>query len=205
MFQIESSFNSDKDMMICAVLIVLLSVSVNAVAYERAYEPTPVGKVEIKTLPPVVYIESEIDSGGSGGRNGLFMPLFRYIDDRGISMTTPVEMDGTNPRMRFFIPRSLHDTELPATGTVTPGSRPETTVLSVGIRGAYHTRSFTKGLSVLENWLAEHPEWEKAGEPYAVYWDGPYKPAFMKKSEVHLPVRQSSVDALSAPSVGGKK
>ena len=177
--------------MVCIVLVLLLSVSVNTMAYERAYEPTPAGQVEIKTLPPVVYIQSEADSRNSGGRNGLFMPLFRYIDDRSISMTTPVEMDGTNTRMRFFVPRARHGETLPATGTVTPGSRPETTVLSVGVRGAYNTRSFAKGLSVLENWLAEHPEWEKVGEPYVVYWDGPYKPGFMKNSEVHIPVSQS--------------
>jgi len=205
MFQIDSYLYSEEDMMKYILVIVLLSLSVNTMAYERAYEQTPVGHVEIKTLPPVVYIQSEADSRNSGGRNGLFMPLFRYIDDRGISMTTPVEMDESKPRMRFFVPRELHDETLPSTGAVTPGSRPETTVLSIGVRGAYNTRSFTKGLSLLENWLAEHPEWEKAGDPYAVYWDGPYKPAFMKKSEVHIPVRQRSVDAPSAPSKGGIK
>ncbi len=29
-----------------------------------------------------------------------------------------------------------------------------------------------------------------AGEPFAVYWDGPFKPWFMKRAEVHVPVRR---------------
>jgi len=38
-------------------------------------------------------------------------------------------------------------------------------------------------------WLAAQPTVEAAGEPYAVYWNAPYVPPFMKRFEVHVPVR----------------
>lgn len=37
-------------------------------------------------------------------------------------------------------------------------------------------------------WLAKRADVKAAGEPYAIYWNSPSVPFFLKKSEVHLPV-----------------
>jgi hypothetical protein len=39
-------------------------------------------------------------------------------------------------------------------------------------------------------WLERHADqWEAAGEPYAVFWNSPFMPGFLKRSEVHQPLR----------------
>ena len=38
-------------------------------------------------------------------------------------------------------------------------------------------------------WLATRPDVEAAGAPYGVYWHAPYVPPFLKRFEVHIPVR----------------
>ena len=45
----------------------------------------------------------------------------------------------------------------------------------------------TRGL--LLAWLAARPDVEAAGAPYGVYWNAPYVPPFLKRFEVHVPVR----------------
>ena len=47
-------------------------------------------------------------------------------------------------------------------------------------------------VSELEAWLASQNAWRAAGAPYAVFWNGPFTPWFMKRFEVHVPVEPAS-------------
>jgi hypothetical protein len=58
-----------------------------------------------------------------------------------------------------------------------------------GERGGYSRANFEKARATLLAWLAGQPAVEAAGEPYAVYWNAPYVPFFLKRFEVHVPVR----------------
>ena len=65
-------------------------------AYENIYDKTPVGVIEIKTLPAAVSLETQTTGDYFSSDNALFMRLFRYIDRNDLSMTVPVEAE-TSP------------------------------------------------------------------------------------------------------------
>jgi len=67
-------------------------------------------------------------------------------------------------------------------------SLPERTVASIGIRGSYSKKQFETNREKLTIWLKDNPKYQSIGEAYAVYWDAPFVPWFMKHSEVHIPV-----------------
>ena len=66
---------------------------------------------------------------------------------------------------------------------------PERRVASLGARGGYSRENFEQTRAALLAWLAKQPGVEAAGEPYAVYWNSPFTLWFVKRSEVHVPVR----------------
>ncbi|HAZ66032.1 MAG TPA: ABC transporter substrate-binding protein, partial [Opitutae bacterium] len=55
--------------------------------------------------------------------------------------------------------------------------------------GSYTQKSYQDNLTKLQDWLKTQLEYEAIGEPYAVYWNSPFVPGFLKRSEVHIPVR----------------
>jgi hypothetical protein len=169
-----------------AVLIALAGGP--AMAYESNYPPTAVDVIEVKELPPARVMEATGGRDYFENRNEPFMVLFDYIRANDLAMTVPVEADTRPARMRFFVERDRAG-ELPSKdGAVKVYERPAQLVLAIGQRGTYSRESYDEGLAKLRAWLAEHPEYEASGEPYAVYWDGPFKPWFLKRAEVHIPV-----------------
>lgn len=159
-----------------------------AMAYESNYNPTPVGTIEVKELPAARLLQVEGEGDYFDTANGLFGRLFRYLKNNDLSMTVPVEADRRPARMRFFVERG-HTGTLPSEqGGVAVLNRPAARVASIGIRGSYSQENFEQGAAELRKWLAAHPEWSAVGEPYAVYWNGPFTLWFLKRSEVHIPV-----------------
>ena len=74
-----------------------------SLAVEKAFAPTPPGEIEIKELPPGVLLESSSGQSYFESDNQLFRPLFRYIRERDIAMTTPVEARIHPGRMYFWV------------------------------------------------------------------------------------------------------
>jgi hypothetical protein len=106
-------------------------------------------------------------------------------------MTVPVEAKMKPGTMVFYLDQASAkrgDLQLPA--GVTRQSLPSRTVASVGIRGGYTRESYEENLAKLRGWLQTQKNWRVAGEPYAVYWNGPFTLAPFKRSEVHLPVQK---------------
>ncbi len=62
------------------------------------------------------------------------------------------------------------------------------TVISIGMRGPYGSQLVRKGLNRLEVWLANQSEWRAAGDPRALYYNGPDVPTARLWSEVQIPV-----------------
>jgi hypothetical protein len=56
--------------------------------------------------------------------------------------------------------------------------------------GRYTRGRFQEGVQRLEEWLKANAQWVADGEPSAVYWNGPLTLFFLKRSEVHIPVRK---------------
>ena len=169
--------------------LLLLTHTPRVMAYESMHEKTPVGEIKILELPARIALEATSDSHYFAESNGLFRKLFGYISKHDLAMTTPVEADIDPGKMRFFVGEEDAEKPRPSTSAVTVRELEPMTVVAIGIRGSYCEENFTENKTALLNWLKETPDYEQAGSAYAVYWDGPFIPWFLKRSEIHLPIR----------------
>ena len=160
----------------------------NIYGVEQAFKKTPVGKIEIKIIPESTLLVAEASGNYYGGRNDLFRRLFSYISENNVSMTVPVEARVENAQMKFYVGTKDKIKALKDQGSVQVVTVPQRTVLSIGIRGAYSESNFVRAKATLEQWLTDNKEYRQAGEAYAVFWDAPFMPWFLKRSEVHITV-----------------
>ena len=173
-------------------------------------EPTPPGAIDLKKYPAVRRAEYASSGSPGIGMNMGFFPLFNHIKRNDIAMTSPVEMDyrdmfdpatgkqAAKDSMSWTMSFLYRTAELAPPGAdkkdrkVVVTDRPEMEVLAIGMNGPYGTGIVEKGLTLLHDWLKEHPEYEIAGEPRAFHYNGPYIANRVKWSEVQLPVRRKS-------------
>lgn len=172
-------------------------------------DPTAPGVIEVKSYPLVRRAKVKGDQGMNRGMDGAFWPLFRHIQRRDIKMTSPVEMNysglsgtpGDQPEswsMAFL----YREAELGPTGTdrsVVIEDVPPIQVASIGFQGPYRLEVVRVNLARLEAWLAAHPQWERTGEPRALFYNGPEQWEKRKWGEVQVPVR-STGDESGVPS-----
>ncbi len=170
--------------------------------------PTPPGAIDLKTYP-VVRV-AEVDGSGSPdrGMNRAFWPLFNHIKKHDIAMTSPVEMryrglGSSNAGLPeswsmgfLYRTRDLNDTG--RDGDVVVRDTEAVTVVAVGLKGDYSMSLVKRGMARLEDWLADHPEWEVAGGWRSLYYNGPSLMWWNKWAEVQVPVRRSQA-AVEAP------
>ena len=157
-------------------------------AYEAAYPKTPNGTIDIKIIPAAKLMVAEAPGDYFDGNNDMFRVLFRYISSNDVSMTVPVEAQIEKAQMKFYVGSADIEKDLTEQGGVKVVDIPERTVASIGIRGSYSKKQFETNREKLTAWLQENPRYQSTGEAYAVYWDAPFVPWFMKHSEVHIPV-----------------
>ena len=179
---------------VCVAVVASTLLGIRAFTFDRLYEPTPVGQVELKDLPARRALSSRAEGTYFQRDDRLFMNLFDYIKENDIAMTVPVEAEIDDAEMRFFVGDSHRETPLLSQGAVTVGELPARRVVSLGVRGAYTEAAFTRARQQLQGWLAEHPQWRAIAPPYAVYWNGPYVPSPLRRSEVHIPIVAAALD-----------
>ena len=172
-----------------------LLFTLNLMGFEAMHEKTPVGEIKVLQLPARTALEANAGQSYFTENNGLFRTLFRYISKHDLSMTTPVEAEIEPGRMRFFVGGKDANKSRPTTDSVTVKELEPMQVLAIGIRGSYDEENFRENRDRLCRWIEEQTTYEPAGEPYAVYWDGPYIPWFLKRSEIHLPIRLSTQES----------
>jgi len=160
--------------------------------YEAIYPITKPGSVELKTLPAAKQLSTKASGSYFDNGNPMFSRLFGYIRRNDVKMTVPVEADIDSAGMRFFVGAPDQKSDLASDDQVTVMTRPERLVLAAGVRGGYGRQNYKTALKMALDWLVQHPEYEAAREPYMVYWNSPFVPAFMKKSEIHVPVRETT-------------
>lgn len=173
--------------------------------------PTPPGAIEIKRYPLVRRAQVSREGGADWGMNGAFWPLFRHIQSRDIEMTSPVEIDyagmtddpKSNPEswtMSFLYRRIDQGPVGPAHGQVEVVDVPPMTVVAVGFQGDYSIDRVRLHLRRLTLWLDEHDDqWEQAGDPRSMYYNGPEQRSMLRWGEVQIPVR-AKPEAATAPS-----
>lgn len=170
-------------------LLFLIALVSSAMATEQAFPPSPIGAAELKTLPAGVLLKASAAGNYFEQSNRLFGPLFRYISSHEIAMTTPVEAKIDGAAMFFWVANSQRAKVAGSTAAVEVVEIPERWVASLGARGSYTAKNFAQTSDQLLAWLGQQKNVEAAGSPYGVYWNGPFTPGFLKRFEVHVPVR----------------
>lgn len=175
--------------LLLGVMLAFVVPAPSLLAVEEAYPRTSPGDLELKTLPAARWMRTESSTDYFAADNGLFMKLFRYIDSNKIPMTAPVEA-GINPgTMVFYMDAaSAKRADLAETPQVKISAVPARQVAAIGIRGSYSRDNYEAALAELRDWLAKRTDVKATGEPYAVYWNSPFMPFFLKQSEVHIAV-----------------
>jgi hypothetical protein len=174
------------------IFTVFLAIATSLHAYETMQEKTPVGEIKILKLPARLALEADSQTSYFQADNGLFRKLFRYINAKGVSMTTPVEAEINPGKMRFFVGKGDRLKNINSTTEVKVKKIPPVVVLAIGIRGSYSENRFRENEKLLISQIKINKEYEAIGKAYAVYWNGPFVPGFFKRSEVHLPIRKKN-------------
>ena len=175
--------------MLCVVAV---AVPGSGLAYEKAFPATKPGSIEVKSIPEHTLIVAQRGESYFDENNALFRNLFRYISKNDVSMTTPVKADIDPGKMYFYVGSKDVSKDLKDTEQVKVISEPQRSVLSIGVRGSYSEKNYSKACGQLIAHLAESKNLEKTGQPYAIFWHGPYVPGFMKHFEIHIPVKPTS-------------
>jgi DNA gyrase inhibitor GyrI len=163
----------------------------NIYGVEETFKKTPAGKIEVKIIPESKVMMSEGEGNYYRTRNYLFRRLFNYISENNVAMTTPVEARIENAQMLFHVGTKDKIKALQDQGSVRILTIPQRTVMSMGIRGAYTENNFEKAKARLKQWLADNKAYRQAGDAYGVFWDAPFMPWFLKRSEVHVPIEKT--------------
>ena len=167
----------------------LIALASSVMATEQAFPPSRIGAAELKMLPAGVLLKASATGNYFDQSNRLFRPLFDYISSHEIAMTTPVEAKIEGAAMFFWVAKSERAKIAGSTGGIEVVEISERWVASLGTRGSYTAQNFAETRDQLLAWLGQRKDVEAAGSPYAVYWNGPFTPGFLKRSEVHIPVR----------------
>jgi effector-binding domain-containing protein len=171
------------------ICLLFLTMSL-AHANDQAFPRTEPGVIELKTLPAGRLLACEGEGDYFNQSNNLFGPLFNYIRSHDISMTTPVEARIEPGTMFFWVAADQVDKAKDDTERVRVIDVEERSVASIGARGSYSQSNFEEARAKLLQWIEERGDLEMTGEPYAVYWNGPFVPGPFKKFEVQVEVRR---------------
>ncbi|MBL9189462.1 MAG: heme-binding protein [Opitutaceae bacterium] len=169
-------------------LILLLTLVSPLMAAVEAFPRSPVGAPELKTLPAGLLLKAAGKGNYFEQSNNLFRPLFNYISTHDIAMTTPVEATIDGAAMYFWVAESEQAKVAGDSAGVEVVKIPERRVASLGTRGSYSAANFAKARDELLAWIATRTDVAPGGPAYAVYWNGPFVPGFLKRFEVHVPV-----------------
>ncbi len=192
---------------------VLLFGGGQSMAIEKAaYTVTEAdGDLEIRLYAPQILVETAVDSDFDSAGNLAFQRLFNYISGANraqskipmtapvsqeaspekIAMTAPVVQEGSEStwRVAFLVPSSYTWDTVPEPTDERVGLRqvPERTLAALRFSGTWGEERFRDHESKLRAMLSERGL-QTAGEPIFARYDPPFKPWFMRRNEVLIPV-----------------
>jgi DNA gyrase inhibitor GyrI len=161
--------------------------------------PTPNGRIEVKNYPAYRAATYRYRGQLSEAANRSFYPLYQHISSNEISMTAPVETrypadtGATSGEAEVsFLYRDTDTYPKEVADNIRIEDVPPMTVVSLGLQGGYDFDSYQQGLTRLNEWLAEHPSYRAISSPRRFFYDGPYVPDPLKRSEIQIPVEAVS-------------
>ena len=184
-----SRVETNLDMNVIKLSLLLMAVSTLSHAYQKAFEPTAANTIEIKEIDEKYLLIAQQDKNYFKSNNALFRNLFRFISEYDIPMTTPVKAEINPGKMGFYISEADYIRSLDKQSKIKPTREAAYTVISIGKRGKYSENGFKDALTELKSYLKNEIKWEASGPAYAIFWNGPYVPNFIKRFEVHIPIK----------------
>ncbi len=162
--------------------------------------PTVHDIIEVKQYPAYRSGTYTYEGNLSEATSYSFNPLFRHISSNNISMTAPVEarypiatIDQPIQRGKAKVSFLYNNNEInpqQVSQDIQVEDHAPMLVVSLGVQGAYGYEMYQRDVARLKQWLANHPEYEIAGEPREFLYDSPYTPAPLKRREVQIPIRK---------------
>ncbi|MGB8698144.1 MAG: heme-binding protein [Thermosynechococcaceae cyanobacterium] len=167
-------------------------------------QPTAAGKIEVKHYP--AYRSGTYTYKGklSQAANESFEPLFQHISSNGISMTAPVEARYPSMTLEELPNRKpdeegqvevsfLYRNEAVQPKQIAEGIKVEShasvTVVSIGVSGPYTYTAYQENLARLRDWLSKNRNYVVVGLPRRFFYDSPFIPDGLKRSEVQIPIQ----------------
>ena len=160
--------------------------------------PTPDGQIKVKQYPAYRAATFRYQGELSQAANRAFSPLFNHISSNDISMTAPVETrypTSTNGSLEqqgtaqvSFLYRSTDIYPDEIASNIEIEDIAPMTVVSLGLKGSYTYQSYIESLQKLKDWLDRHEEYRAVGSPRRFFYDGPYIPDSLKRSEIQIPI-----------------
>ncbi len=152
--------------------------------------PVPAGEIRVQEYPG--YRKAVTGMQGNA-QNGAFFKLFRHITSNDIPMTAPVEMTMDSNEMidMAFLYGDPAWGEAGDAGRVEVADIEPMTVVSIGVRGTTRSARTMDAVEELEAWLERNrDEWEPAGNPRMMGYNGPMVPRRKQFCEVQIPVQR---------------
>lgn len=166
-------------------------------------------KFSIRDYSEVIVVETEVVASRRDATSEAFRKLFRYISGNNeanmeISMTSPVAQTLTNQKdeigenwaVRFFLPRSLSEENIPQpseTGVAVVKLKAQK-YGSVSFKGTQNDKKVSENLAKLEAFIAEN-DYEVSGPPVYAFYDPPFIPWFLRDNEILLPVIANQINS----------
>ncbi|MDP5065186.1 MAG: heme-binding protein, partial [Haliea sp.] len=170
---------------------------------------------ELRRYEPHILAETVVDGDFEGAGNKAFSRLFKYISGSNtssekVAMTSPVgqqpqseKIDMTSPVgqqqvndqwvVSFTMPASftLETLPQPADPAVTLREVPARYMAAVRYSGFWSEKSYRLNKEKLEAWIASQ-SLTVVGEPAWARYDPPFKPWFLRRNEILVPVADPS-------------
>ena len=191
------------------VLVPALSRAVEEAEYQVLQQD---GAIELREYAPSIVAETVVDAGFEDAGNRAFRTLFRYIDGENvaqqeIAMTAPVsqspagrKIEMTSPvgqrpssggwAVSFMMPSAftMDTIPRPSDPAVQLRAIPDYRAAVIRYSGFWSEERYSEHLRELRAWIAAQGL-EPTGEPVWARYDPPFKPWFMRRNEILVPVR----------------
>lgn len=166
---------------------------------------------ELRKYEPHILAETAVEGDFEDAGNAAFRRLFKYISGENeqqqkVSMTSPVgqvpsseKIDMTSPvgqvkkdgkwNVSFMMPASftLETTPVPKDPKVVIRQVPEHYIAAVRYSGFWSKKGYLRNLAKLQEWV-EANDLRVLGEPIWARYDPPFKPWFLRRNEILIPV-----------------
>lgn len=194
------------------VMVVMVFASSSLMAIEEAKYRVVLadGPIEIRDYEPSIVAETVVSGDFEDAGNSAFRRLFKYIDGNNvtqeeIAMTAPVSQErsekiamtspvGQQPApggwaVSFMMPASytIETIPEPKDDSVAIREMPAYRAAAIRYSGFWSEKNYQEHLAELNAWLDANG-YQRDGEPVWARYDAPFKPWFLRRNEILIPV-----------------